>query len=165
MLDARQCHPDKAPKAHVEKSVVHRTANKVQIVPCRSTRDRASVGLLIVLWGIDKIVIRRIDTVSDAFYGGLLTMPSLMRTFGVAQALVGRLFMVGLLRRVVDPVVLLLNTASMLGVWRWIVDPWGCHLQNTNVLFSPSLMNFAASTLVLVRRDEETLVLDRGDRP
>ena len=126
---------------------------------------RASIGLLIVLWGIDKIVNPAHGlAVSDAFYGGLLTMPSLMRIFGVAQALVGFLFIVGLLRRVVDPVVLLLNTASLLGVWRSIVDPWGWYLEKTNVLFFPSLIIFAASLLVLVSREEETLVLDRRGR-
>ena len=124
---------------------------------------RASVGLLIVLWGIDKIVNPAHGlAVSDAFYGGLLTMPSLTPLFGVAQVLVGLLFMVGLLRRIVDPMVLLLNTATMLGVWRSIVDPWGWYLEKTNVLFFPFLIIFAASLLVLVIRDEETLVLDRG---
>lgn len=123
---------------------------------------RVSVGLLIVLWGIDKIVDPAHGlAVSDRFYGGLLTMPALMPIFGGVQTLVGLLFVVGFQRRVVDPVVLLLNTATMVGVWRSILDPWGWYMEGTNVLFFPSLIVFAASLLLLVIRNEETLVLDQ----
>lgn len=123
---------------------------------------RVSVGLLIVLWGIDKIVDPAHGlAVSDRFYGGLLTMPPLMPIFGGVQSLVGLLFVVGFQRRVVDPAVLLLNTATMVGVWRSILDPWGWYMEGTNVLFFPSLIVFAASLLLLVIRNEETLVLDR----
>jgi putative oxidoreductase len=123
---------------------------------------RVSVALLIILWGIDKIVDPAHGlAVSDRFYGGLLSLPALMPAFGAAQVLVGGLALVGLFRRVVDPVVLLLNTASMLGVWRSILDPWGWYMEGTNVLFFPSLTVFAASLLLVLNRDGETLVLDR----
>jgi putative oxidoreductase len=123
---------------------------------------RISVGLLIVWWGLDKIVDPAHGlAVSDRFYGGLLTWPALMPIFGGVQTLAGLLFMVGLFRRVVDPLVLLLNTASLLGVWRSIVDPWGWYMEGTNALFFPSLTVFAASLLFLAIHNEETLVLDR----
>lgn len=123
---------------------------------------RVSVGLLIVWWGLDKIVDPAHGlAVSDRFYGGLLTWPALMPIFGGVQTLAGLLFMVGLFRRVVDPVVLLINAGTMVGVWRSIVDPWGWLLEGTNALFYPSLTIFAASLLLLVIRNEEVLVLDR----
>lgn len=123
---------------------------------------RISVGLLIVWWGLDKIVNPAHGlAVSDRFYGGLLTWPALMPIFGGVQIAAGLLFMVGLFRRVVDPVVLLINAGTMVGVWRSIVDPWGWVLEGTNALFYPSLTIFAASLLLLAIRSEETLVLDR----
>lgn len=129
---------------------------------------RISVALLIVLWGIDKIVDPAHGVaVSDRFYGGLLSLPALMPVFGGAQILVGALALVGLFRRVVDPLVLLLNTASLVGVWRSILDPWGWYMEGTNVLFFPSLIVFAASLVLVLNREAETLVLDRsaGPRP
>jgi len=129
---------------------------------------RISVALLIILWGIDKIVDPAHGlAVSDRFYGGLLSLPALMPVFGVAQILVGGLALVGLFRRIVDPLVLLLNTASMVGVWRSILDPWGWYMEGTNVLFFPSLIVFAASLVLVLNREGETLVLDGpvGPRP
>jgi len=127
---------------------------------------RISVALLIVLWGIDKIVDPAHGVaVSDRFYGGLLSLPPLMPVFGGVQILVGGLALVGLFRRVVDPLVLLLNTASMVGVWRSILDPWGWVLEGTNVLFFPSLTVFAASLVLVLNREGETLVLDRSVAP
>jgi len=124
---------------------------------------RISVALLIVLWGIDKIVDPAHGVaVSDRFYGGLLSLPALMPVFGGVQILVGGLALVGLFRRVVDPLVLLLNTASMVGVWRSILDPWGWVLEGTNVLFFPSLTVFAASLVLVLNREGEALVLDRS---
>lgn len=123
---------------------------------------RISVGLLIVWWGLDKIVNPAHGlAVSDRFYSGLLTWPALMPIFGGVQIAAGLLFMAGLFRRVVDPVVLLINAGTMVGVWRSIVDPWGWVLEGTNALFYPSLTIFAASLLLLAIRNEETLVLDR----
>lgn len=123
---------------------------------------RVSVALLIILWGLDKIVDPEHSlAVSDRFYGGLISFPGLMPILGAAQVGVGGLALVGLLRRFADPVVALLNLGSLLGVWRSIVDPWGWVLEGTNVLFFPSLTVLAASLLLIVVRDEETLVLDR----
>lgn len=123
---------------------------------------RVSVALLIILWGLDKIVDPGHSlAVSDRFYGGLLSFPELMPLMGAAQVAVGALALVGLFRRFADPVVALLNLGSMLGVWKSIVDPWGWVLEGTNVLFFPSLTVLAASLLLLVVRDDETLVLDR----
>jgi putative oxidoreductase len=123
---------------------------------------RASVALLIIFWGIDKIVDPGHSlAVSDRFYRGLLSFPALMPILGAAQVGVGLLALVGLYRRIADPIVALLNLGSMLGVWKSIVDPWGWYLEGTNVLFFPSLTVMAASLLLLVLREEETLVLDR----
>jgi len=123
---------------------------------------RVSVALLIIFWGIDKIVDPAHGlAVSDRFYRGLLSFPGLMPAMGVAQVAVGLLALVGLFRRVADPIVALLNLGSMLGVWRSIVDPWGWFLEGTNVLFFPSLTVLAASILLMLVHEDEHFVLDR----
>jgi len=123
---------------------------------------RISIALLVLLWGVDKILDpEHAIAVSDSFYLGLLSLPSLMPILGVAQVGVSILAMVGLLRTVVDPLILLINLGSMIGVWRSIVDPWGWFLDGTNVLFFPSLIVAAGCVVLIAFRDEEGLVLDR----
>jgi len=123
---------------------------------------RISIALLVLIWGIDKIVAtEHAIQVSDGFYFGLLSIPALMPLLGAAQVAVSGLALVGLFRRFVDPVILLINLGSLLAVWRSIVDPWGWVLEGTNALFFPSLI-VAAGCLVLISfRDQESLVLDR----
>lgn len=123
---------------------------------------RISIALLVFYWGVDKIVApEHAVGVSDAFYMGLLSHPSLMPILGVLQVGVALLALTGLFRRIVDPVVLLINLGSLLGVWRSIVDPWGWVLEGTNVLFFPSLIVLAGCLVLIAFREDETFVLDR----
>jgi putative oxidoreductase len=123
---------------------------------------RISIALLVLLWGVDKIV----DTehalrVSDTFYSGALSFPGLMPILGALQVGVAALAVVGLFRTIVDPVILVINLGSMLGVWRSIVDPWGWFLEGTNVLFFPSLIVAAGCVVLIAFQDEEVFVMDR----
>jgi putative oxidoreductase len=123
---------------------------------------RVSIALLVLIWGLDKLVDPEHSLrVSDTFYKGLLSFPSLMPILGAAQVGVALLAMAGLFRPIVDPVILLINLGSLLGVWRSIVDPWGWVLEGTNALFFPSLIVLAGCMVLIAFRDEETLVLDR----
>jgi len=127
---------------------------------------RVSIALLVVWWGVDKLVDpEHAIRVSDGFYFGLLSFEWLMPLLGVAQVGVALLAMVGLFRRWVDPVILLINVGSMLAVWRSIVDPWGWVLEGTNALFFPSLIVTAGCLVLIAFQDQETLVLDRRVRP
>jgi len=127
---------------------------------------RITIALLVLLWGIDKLVDpAHALRVSDSFYRGLLSHGALMPLLGALQVSLALLAMVGLFRRVVDPLVLLVNLGSMLGVWRSIVDPWGWFLDGTNVLFFPSVIVVAGCLVLIAFRDEESLVLDRRRTP
>ena len=107
---------------------------------------RVSVALLVLIWGIDKIVnVDHAIGVSNAFYFGLLSGSGLVPILGVAQCIVAILGLIGLYRSVVDP----------------IIDPWGWFIEGTNHLFFPSLTIFAACLLLIVFRSDEVLVLDR----
>lgn len=122
---------------------------------------RASIALLVLIWGLDKLVDPgHAIAVSDRFYFGLLSHPALLPIVGAAQVGVAILGLVGLFRRWVDPVILLINLGSFLSVWQSIVDPWGWVFEGTNALFFPSLIVLAGCILLLAFRDYETLALD-----
>ena len=123
---------------------------------------RVSVALLVLFWGLDKIVnVQHAINVSDAFYFGLLSFPGLVPILGVLECAVAVLALIGLYRWLVDPVIALINLGSLLSVRASIIDPWGWFLEGTNALFFPSLTVFAACLVLLAFRREETLVLDR----
>lgn len=126
---------------------------------------RVSIGLLILLWGVDKVVnVEHGLGVSDRFYLGAFSNALLLSVWGVFQTAVGGLAVIGLFRRFAYPLVIAMNAVSMLGVWRSIVDPWGWVLEGTNVLFFPSLAIFAGSLLLWAFMDQDTLSLDERRR-
>lgn len=110
---------------------------------------RASIGYLLAIWGVDKIVNPSHGTeVSTTYYFDALTFPALLPAFGALQIAVGFLVIAGFSLRYLYPVVLAMTGATLIGVWRSVVDPWGWYLNGAVVLFYPSLIIFAA-TLVL----------------
>jgi putative oxidoreductase len=123
---------------------------------------RVSIALLVLLWGLDKIVDPdHALRVSDNFYLGLLSLPALMPLLGVGQVVVALLAMLGVFRKWIDPIILVINLGSLAGVWRSILDPWGWVLDGTNVLFFPSLIVAAGCLVIIAFQDQERWVLDR----
>lgn len=123
---------------------------------------RISLGLLMVIWGADKLVnVEHGIRVSEGFYFGAFSIPALLQAFGAVQIVVGLLICLGLALRVVYPFLLAVTGITALGVWRSIVDPWGWVLEGSNVLFYPSLIIFAASLVLWAFRDEDSLTLQR----
>jgi uncharacterized membrane protein YphA (DoxX/SURF4 family) len=126
---------------------------------------RVSIGILMVLWGIDKLVnVKHGMQVSEAFYFGMFSMPVLIKAFGVLQILFGVLIILGFARTFLYPALLVITGATVLAVWKSIVDPWGWVLEGSNVLFYPSLIIFAGSLVLWAFRDEDVLALDRRFR-
>jgi putative oxidoreductase len=122
---------------------------------------RVSIGILMVLWGIDKLVnLEHGLAVSDRFYLGLFSVPILIQIFGVLQIGLGLFVMIGLARTVLYPALLVITGATVLGVWRSIVDPWGWVLEGSNVLFYPSLITFAGALVLWAFRDEDRIAVD-----
>lgn len=98
---------------------------------------RASLGLLMMIWGLDKLVnVRHGLEVSRYFYRGAFNSAVLLQAFSVVQI--------------------------ALGVWKSVVDPWGGSPEGANVLFYPSLIIFAASLVLWAFQDENRLVVGRG---
>ncbi|MDI5921447.1 DoxX family protein [Halomonas sp. LR5S13] len=122
---------------------------------------RISLGGLLLIWGVDKIVnVEHGLAIADNFYGGLMASETLLPLAGAVQMLVGLLVVIGLVRRWVYPLQLIFNAASLVAVSASIIDPWGWCLEGTNALFYPSLIIFAASLVVMAFREEDRLSLD-----
>jgi putative oxidoreductase len=126
---------------------------------------RISLGLLMVIWGIDKLVnVEHGLAVSRLVYLDLFSSKTLLQAFGVLQVSLGLAVVLGWLRRFAYPALLLITGATLLGVWRSVVDPWGWYLEGSNVLFYPSLIIFAAAWVLYCFRDEDVRSLDRRGR-
>ena len=127
---------------------------------------RASLGLLMLIWGVDKLVnVGHGLEVSRYFYLGAFDSAALLKAFGVVQMALGVLILLGIGRRFAYPALLAVTGVTLLGVWRSVVDPWGWYLKGANVLFYPSLIIFAASLVLWAFRDEDRLVVGRRARP
>lgn len=123
---------------------------------------RISLGLLLVIWGIDKLVdVEHGLQVSEHFYFGAFSQALLLQAFGVLEIAAGLLIVLGVARRWVYPILLAITGITMLGVWKSVVDPWGWWLEGANVLFYPSLIIFAASLVLWAFRNEDRLTLTR----
>ena len=133
---------------------------------------RASIGLLMVVWGADKLANPAHGIgVAEHFYFGLPLAAAVMPVLGGAQIALGLLVIAGVLRRAAYPALAAVTGVTLLGVWRSVVDPWGWFLQGTNALFFPSLIIFAGVLVLLAFRDDDRWVLGRrgtardGSRP
>jgi uncharacterized membrane protein YphA (DoxX/SURF4 family) len=122
---------------------------------------RVSLGLLLVFWGLDKLVnVDHSIRVAERFYLGVGATTWFLNAFGVVETLIGVLVVVGKWRRLTYPLMLAMFTVSGLSVWKSIVDPWGWVFEDTNVLFYPSLIIFAGTLVVWGFKEEDTLSLD-----
>jgi uncharacterized membrane protein YphA (DoxX/SURF4 family) len=122
---------------------------------------RVTMGWLMVLWGLDKIVnVEHSVRVAQAFYLGLGATAWIQTGFGVLQVILGILVILGFQRRYTYPGVFLIALVTALGVWRSILDPWGWVLDGSNVLFYPSAIVLAASVVLWGMLDEDETALD-----
>lgn len=128
---------------------------------------RISIGLLLVIWGLDKFANpEHALAVSDGFYFGLLSQSALLPVYGGIEVALGVAVILGLLRKYVYPATLVLTGVTMLALWRHILDPWGWYLGQTNALFFPSLIIFAAALVLYAFQDADTKVVGgKGPAP
>ena len=120
---------------------------------------RVSLGLFLVIWGLDKLVdVKHGIGVSDWLYFGLFSSRWLLHAYGVAEITAGLLIILGLARRFTYPILIAITGMTLLGVWKSIIDPWGWWLEGTEALFYPSIIIFAASLVLWSFKDEDRLV-------
>jgi putative oxidoreductase len=122
---------------------------------------RVSLGLLMLIWGVDKLVnVEHGMLVSERFYLGAFSMPALLKAFGALQMVFGFFIVLGLFGRWMYPVLISITAVTLLAVWRSIVDPWGWYFEGAHALFFPSLIIFAGALVLLAFRDLDTYSLD-----
>ena len=122
---------------------------------------RASLGLLMLVWGADKLANPAHGMrVAERFYFGLFGAAALMPVLGVLQIALGAAVVAGLMRRLAYPALLAITGLTLVGVWRSVLDPWGWVLDGTNALFFPSLIVFAGALVVNAFRGADALALD-----
>ena len=122
---------------------------------------RVSTGLLLVFWGLDKLVnVEHSVRVAERFYLGVGAAIWFLNAFGVIEILLGILVVVGKWRRLAYLAMLAIFTVSGLSVWKSIVDPWSWVFENTNPLFYPSLIIFAGALVLWSFREQDTIALD-----
>ena len=115
---------------------------------------RASCGLLLAVWGADKLLDERHGIqVAAAFYGGVAVPPALMTLFGAAEVALGVAVALGLWRRVTYAALLAVTGTTLLAVWKSVVDPLGLVFADARLLFHPSLIIFAAALVLWTFRD------------
>lgn len=126
---------------------------------------RVTLGGLLIWWGLDKLVqVEHGVAVAQNFYWGLGTGPAWLRVAGALEILLGVLVVVGLVRRWAYPALIVVTGVTLLGVWRSVLDPWGWYLGETNALFYPSAIVWAASAVLWAFRDDDRFTLDRRYR-
>lgn len=125
---------------------------------------RSSLGLLLVIWGIVKIIASdRATAVSDGFYGGLLSLGSLIPILGVAQVVLGLLVIVGLFRTVTYTVQAIMLVSGAIAIWKYIADPFGMYLltqEQSQILFFPSFALAVASLVIIAFKSDDKFALD-----
>lgn len=122
---------------------------------------RVSLGVFLLLWGIEKFVIPDVTVrIWSGFYGvGLAT--GLVPLVGALESALALAITLGLWRRATYGLGLLLHAVSVLASWRQLIDPWGLRSGGSpNHLFLAGVPVLAAFVALYLLRDRDTWTLD-----
>lgn len=122
---------------------------------------RVSLGLFLLLWGIEKFVIPEVtERIWQAFYGVGLAA-ALVPVVGALETGLAVAITVGVWRRVTYGLGLALHAVSVLSSWRQLIDPWGLRSGGgPNHLFLAGVPVLAAFIALYLLRDRDTWTLD-----
>lgn len=125
---------------------------------------RVSTGLLLLVWGLVRVVEPGIGAhVSEKYYAGLGSAHMIQMGWGLALLVIGTLTIAGLWRKIVYPAQAVVLVTGALSIWKYLLDPLGLWLlsrEDSQILFFPSLAVAAATLVLLAFRDEDSLSLD-----
>lgn len=124
---------------------------------------RVSLGWLMVVWGVDKLVDpAHGQRVAESFYLGLGSGSMFLATAGALQVLLGVVVVLGWMRRFAWPLVAAVTGITLLAVWASILDPWGFVLEGGNLVFYSSAVIFAGVLVGWSHEDEDAWSLDQS---
>lgn len=126
---------------------------------------RVSTGLLLVIWGLVRVMAPERGTgLSQKYYDGFAADSAIQMAWGVMLLVVGTFCILGLFRRVSYPAQAVVLVGGAVAIWKFLLDPLGLYLFEpgaNQILFFPSL-GMAAATIVLIAfRDDDRLSFDR----
>jgi len=122
---------------------------------------RVSLGVFLLLWGLEKFVIPAATVrIWSAFYGVTLGA-ALVPMVGALESALALAITVGLWRRVSYGLGLLLHAVSVFASWRQLIDPWGLRSGGSpNHLFLAGVPVLAAFLVLYLMRAVDTWTLD-----
>lgn len=124
---------------------------------------RVSLGWLMVVWGIDKLVdVEGAQRLAETFYWGLGTGAGILTVFGGLEIVLGAMVVVGFMGRITWPIMALVNGLTLLGVWASVVDPWGFFLERGgSMTFYTSAIVFTGVLVGWAFSDQDEISMDR----
>lgn len=123
---------------------------------------RVSLGIFIVLWGVDKIVASN-DTVNIfSYFYKLPINTSLAVMIGVAEILLGLAILMGFQRKLSYGLGLIAHLISTVSSWKQMIDPWGLYILDgkNSHLFLAAIPVLAAFIVLYMNRDDSNYTLD-----
>ncbi|MGH7569460.1 MAG: hypothetical protein ACREL9_10935 [Gemmatimonadales bacterium] len=122
---------------------------------------RVSLGVFLLIWGIEKFVIPDVTVrIWSGFYGVGLAA-ALVPLVGAVETVLALAITVGIWRRATYGLGLLLHTVSVLSTWRQLLDPWGLRSGGApNHLFLAGVPVLAAFVALYLLRDRDAWTLD-----
>jgi len=108
---------------------------------------RIGTGMLLVIWGLIRVVAGRGEGLAHKYYGGAGANDTFQLVFGGAEVVLGVLVVLGLFRKytLIGSAVILVGGA--LAIWKHFLDPFGQYLfastNQANILFSRLSLSLA----------------------
>ena len=121
---------------------------------------RVSLGLFLLLWGLEKLVIpERTVGIYDKFYGIPMTT-ALAPLLGIAQIALALALLAGLWRRLSYGIATLLHAYSVIASWQSLIDPWGLIGGEVKHLFLAGVPVLAGFTALYLLRELDLWTFD-----
>ncbi|BDI61766.1 hypothetical protein [Qipengyuania nanhaisediminis] len=122
---------------------------------------RIGTGLLLVVWGLVRVVGERGTMLADKYYDGLASQALMQAAFGWLEIALGLLVVIGLLRRYALVASAFILVGGALPIWRHFLDPFGEYLhEDANILFFPSITVAGAALALIAFREFDRFALD-----
>jgi putative oxidoreductase len=121
---------------------------------------RLSLGIFLLLWGIEKLVIpERTVGIYGKFYGITITT-SIAPLLGIAQITLSLALLGGLWRRWSYGLATLLHAYSVTTSWQFLIDPWGLIGGEVKHLFLAGVPVLAGFVALYMLRELDLWTID-----
>ena len=123
---------------------------------------RFSTGIYLALWGVDKLMdASHAVGLSDRFYGGAISMESIIPLLGALQVLLGVLVMLGALRSISYWAQLAWYAIGIVPIIGYILDPFALYLvERGHLTWFPSTTLLFASLVLIAFKEFDTISVD-----